>query len=94
MENVDDVIEELPHFLIENESRKNIGNEKVKNFKCALEPDEETVFAALESYPMHIDSLVRKTGLKAGKLSGFLLQLELKGIVDQSPGKFFSVRGE
>jgi len=94
VENVDDVIEELPHFLIDNESHKNVGNNGVKSFKCALEPDEEIVFTALESYPMHIDSLVRKIGLEAGKLSGLLLQLELKGIVDQSPGKFFSVREE
>lgn len=93
VENADDVIEELPHFLMENINRKNTGKRDVAKVACSLEPDEELVFTALESYPMHIDSIVRKTGMDAGKLSGILLQLELKGVVHQSPGKYFLGRG-
>lgn len=93
VEDAADVIEELPHFLMENGNRKNTGKRDALKVACSLEPDEELVFTALESYPIHIDSIVRKIGMEAGKLSGILLQLELKGIVHQSPGKYFSGRG-
>jgi len=49
------------------------------------------VFEALEPYPVHIDDLARKLSMKSGRLSSVLLQLELKNIVQQSPGKFFSI---
>jgi DNA processing protein len=48
------------------------------------------VFEAIDAYPLHIDDLARKLSIKPGKLSSILLQLELKGIVHQSPGKLFS----
>jgi DNA processing protein len=93
VEHASDVIEELPHFLIDDRGRNSTGNKGSKTVAYSLAPDEELVFTALESYPMHIDSIVRKIGMEAGKLSGILLQLELKGIVHQSPGKYFSRRG-
>ncbi|NVL90801.1 MAG: hypothetical protein HWN69_07400, partial [Desulfobacterales bacterium] len=34
--------------------------------------------------------LVRQVSLSAGEVSGLLLQLELRGLVLQSPGKFFT----
>ena len=45
----------------------------------------------MAAYPIHIDDIVRKIDMEPGKLSGILLKLELKGMVQQSPGKFFSV---
>jgi DNA processing protein len=47
------------------------------------------VFESLEPYPVHIDDISRKLSIEPGKLSSILLQLELKGIAQQSPGKFF-----
>jgi DNA processing protein len=55
-----------------------------------LSSEESLVFKALGPYPLHIDDLARKLSMKPGKLSSILLQLELKGIVLQSPGKLFS----
>ncbi len=55
-----------------------------------LSDDEKTVLNALCSYPIHIDDLVRKLDMEPGKISGILLELELKDIVQQSPGKLFS----
>jgi len=45
----------------------------------------------LGPYPIHIDELMRKLDMNPGPLSSILLQLELKGIVAQSPGKLFSI---
>ncbi|MGB2687729.1 MAG: hypothetical protein WBC36_01955, partial [Desulfobacterales bacterium] len=55
-----------------------------------LSPDERLVFESLEPYPVHIDDIDRKLSIEAGRLSSILLQLELKGIAQQSPGKLFS----
>jgi DNA processing protein len=84
VEHVNDVIEEL-----------NIGQET-----AALEPNkppaiplsqtEKIVLSELSPYPIHIDKLARQVSLSAGEVSSLLLQLELKGLVTQSPGKLFS----
>ncbi|HSV92444.1 MAG TPA: DNA-processing protein DprA [Desulfobacterales bacterium] len=52
--------------------------------------EEARVLGALGPYPLHIDELVRSLSLDAGSLSGILLQLELKGLATQQPGKLFS----
>ncbi|MBC2710007.1 MAG: DNA-protecting protein DprA [Desulfosarcina sp.] len=56
-----------------------------------LTDEEAMVIGSLEADPVHIDDLARKLSLPSGRLSGLLLQLELKGLVDQSPGKRFSL---
>ncbi len=55
-----------------------------------LTGDEKTVFDAIETPSVHIDVIVRKTELPIGKVSSVLLMLELKGIVQQLPGKQFT----
>ena len=52
---------------------------------------EAQLIEALSVEAIHIDDLARKLALPAGRLSGLLLQLELKGLVDQSPGKRFAL---
>lgn len=59
-----------------------------------LTADERRVMSALEAYPIHIDRLARHLELDAGRLSGILTQLELKGIVQQTPGMYFNVHPE
>ena len=56
-----------------------------------LSPDESAVFEFLEPYPVHIDDISRKLDMEPAKISSLLLQLELKGVVRQSPGKHFSI---
>ena len=55
-----------------------------------LTPDEKTVFDAIEVPSSHIDTIVRTTQLPIGQVSSVLLMLELKGIVQQLPGKQFT----
>lgn len=55
-----------------------------------LSEDEQHVFTVLGPDPVHIDELVRRLSMAPGRLSSILLQLELKGVVHQSPGKLFS----
>ena len=55
-----------------------------------LTPDEKTIFEAIEVPSSHIDTIVRTTQLPIGQVSSVLLMLELKGIVQQLPGKQFT----
>ena len=58
-----------------------------------LTPDERTVFDAIEVPSSHIDTIVRATQLPISQVSSVLLMLELKGIVQQLPGKQFTKSG-
>ena len=58
-----------------------------------LTPDERTVFDAIETPSSHIDTIVRTTQLPISQVSSVLLMLELKGIVQQLPGKQFAKTG-
>lgn len=55
-----------------------------------LTTDEKTVFNAIEIPSSHIDAIVRTTDLPISQVSSVLLMLELKGIIQQLPGKMFS----
>ncbi len=92
VEHANDILEELSHLVKVPDSKdKNIQN-KAANILPPLSPEESPVFEILEPYDVHIDDLVRRLSIEPGKLSSILLQLELKGIVQQSPGKLFSLK--
>lgn len=55
-----------------------------------LTTDEKVVFNAIEVPSSHIDTIVRTTELSINRVSSVLLMLELKGIIEQLPGKIFS----
>ena len=57
-----------------------------------LTPDEQTVLSAMDADSVHIDEITRVTQLPIGKVSSLLVMLELKGIVQQLPGKQFVKR--
>jgi DNA processing protein len=54
-----------------------------------LNPSEEAVVARLSSDPIHIDQLVRDLNLPVASVLADLLGLEMKGWVQQLPGKLF-----
>jgi DNA processing protein len=59
-----------------------------------LSEAEAAVYNALSPYPVHSDELVRRLSLKSGKLMAILLQLEVKGLVQQTAGNYFSIKVE
>ena len=90
IENVEDILEELQ--ILMNVSKDKTENESSIRDKIPdMSHDEQKVFKSLGPYPMHIDHMVRKLSIKPGELSGILLKLEIKGMVKQTPGNFFSI---
>lgn len=88
VEHAQDVMEELSHMIKTPEGKDEPADNKIKKIS-RMSPEESLVFESLEPYPIHIDDIARKLSIESGKLSSILLQLELKGIAQQSPGKFF-----
>jgi len=57
-----------------------------------LTGDEARVLQVLGETPVHIDGVVARSGLGAGRAAGALATLEVRGLVRQSPGKQFTRR--
>ena len=89
VENVQDILEEFSSVIGINRNSTEMGALSDKA-SIPLTPEENEVLNCLDHYPVHIDELVRKTAMVAGKLASILLGLELKGVVEQLPGKFFT----
>lgn len=92
--NVQDIVEELPQIIRTHLATEAIDQTQMLDKVPPLTPEETEVFKALGPYPMHIDDLGRKLSADPGKLSSILLQLELKGVVQQDPGMLFSIQVE
>jgi DNA processing protein len=94
VENAQDIVAELGHFLMDSGADAARPNARSMEQRPALSEVENAVLQTLGPYPVHIDELVRQLQMDAGRLSAVLLQLELKGIVVQQSGKFFSTSGD
>ncbi len=57
---------------------------------AAVAAEERPVLEALSGDPLHIDELCELLGLPMAELLNILFQLEVKGLIKQLPGKFFS----
>ncbi len=101
VENSCDVIEELNHmvhferfqeFSLQSDiSHKQSQTGKGVDIGSNSDKYQRAIVRILEPYPQHIDSIIEKSGLDAGGIAAALLDLELKGIVKQSPGKLFCI---
>jgi len=63
---------------------------QAQNHAGDLSDEAESVLGALDPDPVPIDLLCENLKIDVGKLAGLLLELELKGLIRQHPGKMFS----
>ena len=91
VEHAQDIVEELPHLFNSPAASAKMSAEPASPQLPKLSDEEAGVFRILEPYPLHIDDLVRKLSMQPGKMAGILLKLELMGIVQQLPGKYFLI---
>lgn len=54
-----------------------------------LSPEEHAVLCCIADEPRHIDAIMTESRTTAGRLGGVLVTLELKGLTQQLPGKYF-----
>ncbi len=86
VESSEDILEEiLPQWRRQEETAQ-----KAEAPGHGLAGGEKILFELLGETPLHIDAIIRESRLDPGKVSSLLLDLELKGLISQWPGKCFS----
>ncbi len=75
---VDDVLQDL-----------GIEARREAQARIEVSPDEKPVLEHLSGEPKHVDEICESLGIPVATLLSLLMQLELKGLVRQLPGKLF-----
>ena len=87
VENVDDILEEIGLEGSPGEPSGRRTNDSTGNIP--MDESESKVYEVMGEYPMHMDEIVRVSGMGAEQVSSVLMRMELKGLVRQLPGKIF-----
>jgi len=64
------------------------------NKEIQLSPEEQRIFEELEPYPQHIDDIAYRCGCSVSKVSGLLVQMELKDLIQALPGQIYQLKRE
>ncbi|MCR4337527.1 MAG: DNA-processing protein DprA [Candidatus Omnitrophica bacterium] len=97
---VEDILEELQRplkkfvepslYIPEISSESSSEVQELENIStCALSEREENVYTYISKDPIDLDSLVVKTKQPVSTVMPVLLQLEMKRLIKQLPGKWF-----
>lgn len=89
------LVETVDDILIEIEALRNLGGGPVRDqdeITAGLSKEEKAVYSVLGTEPLHIDEVIRVTGLDTSSVLSLLLSLELEGLVAQLPGKFYRTK--
>ncbi len=84
VENASDILCEISLQLEEP-----LEKEKETQKDFGLSGQDLAIISVLGERPLDIDTIIQKTNLKANLVSSILLELELKGLIQQLPGKMF-----
>ncbi|RPJ11991.1 MAG: DNA-protecting protein DprA [Deltaproteobacteria bacterium] len=86
VESSDDILEEvLPQWKREKEDLS-----RTPSPERDLPEEEKAIYRLLGDSPLHIDEITREARVDSGKVSSLLMNLELKGLIIQWPGKSFT----
>ena len=89
VETVGDIIEEIaPQLLSQCEG---LREGPVPTLPPNASPEVRMVFELVQQGPLQIDELIQASGLSPAKVSEILLDMEIKGLLRQLPGKRFSL---
>jgi DNA processing protein len=99
IENIDDILEEiLPQagrMPVSAKTHASRDCADVHPAKRETVPDrqftenEKAVWQVISQKPVHIDQIITSTGRTAAEVLSSLLSLELKGVIEQKPGKIY-----
>lgn len=92
VEDVDDIIEEIENKLRHKYLRRKEREESEEAVKSILTAEEKRIKDFLSYEPLYIDELAKKSNMGLGKINSLLLNLELKNIIKELPGKNFALK--
>ena len=91
VETVDDILSEVEALRgLQSTDMLELGWTE-KNIS-SLSDNQREVFSVLTREPLHIDEIIRLTGIESSNLLSILLSLELNDFIAQLPGKHFQVK--
>ena len=100
IQSVDDILDELSITEMEpalSGEKENIDKSIAQKTKAyiynSLTDDERKIYKNLSDEPMHVDEILDKAEMDHAKASKVLLNLELKKLITQLPGKQFVKKG-
>lgn len=89
------IVLELGDILDELKISHSVNNSFYKNSAVintsALDTDEKSIIRELEKGPVHIDTIARTCNLSIHSTGSLLVMLEMKGFVEQLPGKLYKL---
>ncbi|HXF75033.1 MAG TPA: DNA-processing protein DprA [Methylomirabilota bacterium] len=88
VESVDDIIEEIAPQLPRR--RGAVGEPAAPELPQGAGEAARRIFALLKENALQVDQVIEKTGLGPAEVLEALLDLELKGLLRQSPGKVYT----
>jgi DNA processing protein len=94
IENTDDILEEiLPQIeRISKPAFKPDTEEDTGEYAKTLSGTDRRIIDFVSRGSIHIDDLISSTGLSSADILSALTAMELKGVIQQHPGKFFSLK--
>lgn len=99
VENVADIIEEVGTVrqgIIPDMVKPSVYRTQPGLFspgdQTEISPEEQHVFDKLEAYPQHIDDIAHRCGKSISRISGLLVQMELKDLVQALPGQTYQLK--
>lgn len=87
---VDDILEEI-YVALDINNINNSASKKPEVNLDELQSEERIICEVLLAGSLHIDQIIKQTNLDSSRVLSNLMSLELKGLVDQMPGKYFQV---
>ncbi len=82
VESADDILEELDIDRIK-------AADADRDHSVSVNPREKNIFSILSDQPCDIDTIVRKLEIKSQQAKFTLLNMEMKGVIKQLPGKLY-----
>jgi DNA processing protein len=89
----EDILEEFIFYQrTYNTNCQGIKEKKEENIFKGLDENERRLVEHLRNEPLHIDVLSKQSGLGIQLVNSALVMLELKGVVEQMPGKVYKIK--
>lgn len=87
IENAHDILMELGMAGAASRDKSDPGTSAVRMDE--MDEVEKRIYELIGHYPVHMDHIARSGALDPGEVSSVLMNMELKGLVRQLPGKMF-----
>jgi DNA processing protein len=91
VEHARDILEELPQETVDSGEAFPIPSVE-ESMAASLSEEEKQIWEVLAQEPLHVDQMVRMLKMETARVLSLLLEMELKGIITQLPGKWFGRR--